>query len=193
MKSIFLTVITLIFLTSMNAYAADAIERKVANKGKLSSKQYSTEQIIKTAKLTCGYSTFKFKTKSKDPKALIEIYARKQGHDVKDPDDFRYEANVKSLPGADEDVSLFGTTDARGFESLFATGYEEDDEGYKRVDPMVKKLKSNDKTKAGGKRYIWAFGGGTGGSVCGVTWPGPILIDLESKTLFDFSTICGEC
>lgn len=173
------------------AFSAYAAEKRKPTSVKQTKAESVTDTEIKAAKFSCGVGHFKLTTKSQDPKALIEIYARKNlGVDVKSEDDFTWRGFVASgkLPGADEEVNSFGTTDEVGFTNLIDGGDNPAEAA--KLSKMIKNLK---KQKDFDKRYILAFGGGTGGSVCGVTWPGPILIDLFSKKIYDFTAICGDC
>lgn len=185
-----LLVIIIVLTTSMFGFAAKSDKRK-PNAVKATKAESETDAALKGVKFSCNYGQFKFTTKSQDPKALIEIYARKNlGVDVKSEDDFIWKGftHSKDLPGADEDVSSFGITDEAGFSSLINGGENEAD-----AIKLAQVINSLKKQKDFNKRYILAWGGGTGGSVCGVTWPGPILIDLFSKKIYDFSAICGDC
>lgn len=145
----------------------------------------TTKEILDQAQLPCGYSSYSIKSGSDDPKKLLIEYLDSIGVDTSENSEFHFVENPKSLPGPDEDAFLYGTTDAEGFGSFFSDG-----KSGENITKMQESFDLLDKEKT---RYQYLFGGSTGGAVCGVSYPGPLLIDLKERTLFEITMVCGPC
>lgn len=121
--------------------------------------------------------------KAKTVEDVLRAYGLREGAEA---------ANLKivkngHIPGVDEATDEYGTTSRDEVEALLEGTIEENEPAPKRVKLMKKLL---DRAQRAGAVFAYTS---NGGSVCGVTFPSPLLIDMEEKIVYELVLVGGPC
>lgn len=165
----------------------------VLSLGAASAKASDSAEIARLAKglagLSAGVTIHKVAGRGTDE--MLRDLALRTGE--RDEKMFRLENYPRTLPGVDESADLFGRTGTLAAADLLLEFSEALHAAAEKGDPTKLERRVRDVFAAlRGAGAVFGYAA-HGSSVCGVTYPSPLVIDEDARVIYEIATVGGPC